>query len=407
MILEIDIGEGYVPIACLSSFGETESAATLGTTTRENGGWRDGITTSRSKVITGEGLIPIDTAPLSYEDIILLKRNKTQFAWRIDDDEGVGYFSAVDLSVSPGEDARFTFTLEVYGAPVIAGPPSGYTVAWRDNPVTEPTTSFTITSPNLGWTYNYTITSTGGGTPITGSGVITNQFTTIFRGVGGFGDGTLTVEVTMTNASGSGPVVSDDTVLDLPDPPSGYSISFTTNPITSNTAVVQFANAEIGATYIVNVTGVGTTVPQQSGAISSANQQLTFDISGFNNNAILTVTATLTNVAGTGPQVSDTAQKQLTPPSGYAATFDDDPIQNNNTSFRITGGNGIGTGYSYAILSSGGGSPLTGSGSLGATPEVVPINVNSLPNGTLTMNITITSGQGSQTISGVTTTKAV
>ncbi|RCX18732.1 hypothetical protein DFR58_1041, partial [Anaerobacterium chartisolvens] len=64
--------------------------------------------------------------------------------------------------------------------------------------------SFTFAGAEVGSTYDYTIGSTGGGTPVTGSGTVTSatqQVTGI--DVSGLTDGTLAVSVTLTDAAGN------------------------------------------------------------------------------------------------------------------------------------------------------------------------------------------------------------
>ena len=102
-LLEINTGAGFVPIACLTSFQESESANTIGTTTRDTGGWRDGFMTFQEKVITGDGLIPVDNALFTYDDIVTLKRARTTFTWRIGGETGEGLFSAVDFKYPQGK----------------------------------------------------------------------------------------------------------------------------------------------------------------------------------------------------------------------------------------------------------------------------------------------------------------
>ncbi|MDR9409816.1 MAG: T9SS type A sorting domain-containing protein [Balneolaceae bacterium] len=88
-----------------------------------------------------------------------------------------------------------------------AAPPSGYSVSIDQsaiNAANEDAVSFTFASAEVGATYNYTFSSSGGGTNVTGSGTIattTDQVTGI--DVSGLGDGTITLAVSLTDEAGN------------------------------------------------------------------------------------------------------------------------------------------------------------------------------------------------------------
>ncbi|PZX55697.1 hypothetical protein LV85_00922, partial [Algoriphagus chordae] len=83
--------------------------------------------------------------------------------------------------------------------------PSGYTVSIDQDPITqdnENAVSFTFAAAEIGTTYEYTFTSSGGGTPVTGTGTIltaTDQTTGI--NLSGLGVGTVNLTVSLTDAS--------------------------------------------------------------------------------------------------------------------------------------------------------------------------------------------------------------
>jgi len=107
-----------------------------------------------------------------------------------------------------GKDAVTTIadtTLPLSGSVADTVAPAGYAVAFTTSPVNIANVSaaaFQITSAEVGATYSYTISSSGGGTPVTGSGTIataTQNFTAL--NLSGLNDGTLTVSMTLTDAS--------------------------------------------------------------------------------------------------------------------------------------------------------------------------------------------------------------
>ncbi|MFA7275684.1 MAG: inverse autotransporter beta domain-containing protein [Pseudobdellovibrionaceae bacterium] len=116
-----------------------------------------------------------------------------------------------------GKDAVVTFTDTTVSISVNdITPPSGYTTLFTTDPVYSgnvTAAAFSITGGTATDTYNYTITSSGGGTPVTGSGTITTSPQTISGiDVSGLTDGTLTVSVTLTDASSNTGAAATDTV---------------------------------------------------------------------------------------------------------------------------------------------------------------------------------------------------
>lgn len=84
-------------------------------------------------------------------------------------------------------------------------------------------------------------------------------------------------------------------------------------------------------------------------------------------------------------------------PSGHSVTFDDDSInaaEASSASFSFTGAE-VGASYTYSITSSGGGTPITGSGTIASASEQISgIDVSGLADGTLTLSVTLTDSAG-------------
>lgn len=318
MIIEIDTGSGYVPLACLTKFNEAEAVETIGTTTRDTNGWRDGFTTVQSKVITGDGLIPTGAGYFTYTDVITLKRNRTEFNWRIDDDDGVGFFSAVDLKVTPGEDVVFSFTIEVVGEPSPAPDPLLPTIA-----ISGPVPSSVETGNSVDYTVTY-----GNADTVTLSAADVNVFTT-------------------------GSVVASDVVTG-------------TGNVTRTVTVT--ATSGTGTLYITINAGTASNVDG--------------------------------NAPGAGPSNSATITAlPPPPPSGYTLAWDNNPILSTTPGLTLSNGNGQGVSITGVITSSGGGSPVNVNESFGSTPFNFTVDVSTLPNGTLSANITVLDGVGgTQTI---------
>jgi hypothetical protein len=224
--------------------------------------------------------------------------------------------------------------------------------------------------------------------------------------------GVSTVTVTDFNANGA--TISGDgkaAVIGIPETqlqlsgtvtdvtaPSGYAVAFTTSPITpanQTAAAFQITGAEVGATYnyTISSSGGGTNVTG-SGTIATATQNVTgINVSGLGDGS-LTVSLTQTDTASnTGSAATNTAVKDTAAPSGYAVAFTTDPVDAGNqsaTSFQMTGAE-VGATYNYTISSSGGGTPVTGSGTIAtAMQNMTGINVSGLSDGTLTVSLTLT-----------------
>ncbi len=284
--------------------------------------------------------------------------------------------------------------------------PSGYTIAAVPsvlNATTDTAAGFQFTGAELNTTYNYSITSSGGGSPVTGSGTVTSatqQVTGV--NVSSLSDGTLTYSVTLTDSAGNvGAAATATATLDTVAP-SGYTIAAnqaTVNLAASTDTGFTFSGAELNTTYnyLVTSSGGGTAV-SGSGSVTSATQQVTgVNVSSLGSGT-LTFSVTLTDEAGNvGNPATAAATLDLAAPSGYSVAADQailGPIDDAAAGFTISGGV-AGETYSYTISSSGGSGTVTGSGSVtSATQDVTGINVSSLPDGSLTYSVILTNVVG-------------
>lgn len=181
-----------------------------------------------------------------------------------------------------------------------------------------------------------------------------------------------------------------------------YTTSFVTDPVTSaNANAVSFtiAKAPQGGSFSYTITssgGAGSVTG--SGTISAANQAVTsVDVSGLPPGTLTLAVSVATAAGGTGAARQDTVSFDGLPPSGYATSFLDSYVNAANAAnagIRITGGE-PGAGYAYTVTSSGGGTPVTGSGTIGADPEqITGLDFTGLADGTLTVSVTLTDGFG-------------
>ncbi|MBO0322299.1 gliding motility-associated C-terminal domain-containing protein [Muricauda sp. CAU 1633] len=219
--------------------------------------------------------------------------------------------------------------------------PNGYNVEIDQdfiNPDNEAAVSFTFTDAEVGATYDYTFSSDGGGTDVTGTGTITtatDQISSI--DLSGLGDGTITLSVTLTDDSNNeGNPATDDIEKDT-TAPNGYTVVINQNPIDAdneNAASFTFADAEVGATYDYTFSsdGGGTDVTG-TGTIATATDQISsIDLSGLEDGTI-TLSVTLTDDSNNegNPASDDTTKDTDSDGDGIKNNVDNCPsISNNN-----------------------------------------------------------------------------
>ncbi len=317
-----------------------------------------------------------------------------------DNDTNNAYELQITVSDSGGEEDIQDITIGV--TDMDDTPPSGYSVAMDLNPINDTNrtaTSFTFTAAEVGTTYNYTFSSSGGGTNVTGNGTIvtaTDQITGI--DLSGLGDGTISLSVTLTDTEGNEGIPATDTVNKDSIAPSGYTVEIDQNPInisSHDAASFTFSGAEVGTTYnyTFSSNGGGTNATG-SGTIVTATDQITgIDLSGLGDGTT-TLSVTLTDTAGNGGiAATDTATKDATAPSGYSVTIDQAFINNSNQnsiSFTFSGAE-VGTTYNYTFISSNGGTNKTGSGTIvTATDQIEFIDLSFLNDGNVALNVTLT-----------------
>jgi cyclophilin family peptidyl-prolyl cis-trans isomerase len=284
--------------------------------------------------------------------------------------------------------------------------PSGYTIAADTsliNASAAASTGFTFSNALVGTTYSYTVTSSGGGTDVTGSGTVTATAQDVTGiNVASLSNGTLTYSVTLTDSAGhAGAAATATTTLET-TVPSGYTITANQSVIGAGAATstgFTFSTAQVGATYnyTVHSSGGGTAVTG-SGTVTSINESVTgINVSSLGSGT-LTFSVTLTDTSGNvGAPATATATLDLTLPSGYTITANKAAV--NATTGADTGftfaGAATGSTYNYTVISSGGGTAVSGSGSVtSATEDVTGINVTSLDDGTLTYSVTLTDAAG-------------
>jgi hypothetical protein len=144
------------------------------------------------------------------------------------DPSAVGEINAtVSITNSDSDENPYSFALTGDGLDNAA--PTGYTVALDQTgygPSNNTNASFTVSDPEVLADYTYSVSSSGGGTPVTGSGTVPtpgagspNEFQITGLDLSGLSEGTVTVSVTLTDPSGNAGTPATDTApLDLTQP---------------------------------------------------------------------------------------------------------------------------------------------------------------------------------------------
>ena len=276
-----------------------------------------------------------------------------------------------------------------------------------DNLTSDTTPTFTGTSEaNATVTVSSSADGTLGVTTSDGSGNWT--FTS-----GALSSGSHTITATATDASGNVSSAS-----------SGLAISIdvaapTVTSIVRQTPAGQNTNADsvvFRVTFAEAVTAVGAadfSVSGPSGASIgvSAASALIYDVT-ISGGDMASLNATVDLGFAGGQDITDTAGNALsnttpgseetytldnTAPSGYSVTLDQDPVNSGNqgaASFTFASAE-VGAGYSYTITSSGGAGSVSNTGTIAtATDQITSIDVSGLPDGTLTLSVTLTDPAG-------------
>ena len=203
---------------------------------------------------------------------------------------------------------------------VDAVPPAGYTVTIDQNPINsmnDNSVSFTFAGAEIGTTYNYVFSTSGGSGTVTGSGTIasaTDQITGI--DLSGLNDGTITLSVTLTDPIGNTGTEALDTKNKKAIPPTA-TITISDDVLTiGETAIVTITFSE-AATGFDNT---DLTIPNGTlTAVNSTDSNVTFtatftptiDIEDNTNIIILDNTGITDSVGNVGTGTTESANFRI------------------------------------------------------------------------------------------------
>lgn len=323
-------------VAAMGLLGGSAHAATLDFT----------LTTSKPATVTGTPRLAIDVGGVTRYATYAAGSGTTSltFSYAVQardfDANGIALVSPLDLNGgSISDSAGNPATSLGFSLPDTSGIRiQTYTAAFTTDPVTsasQTAAGFVIAKAPQGASYDYTITSSGGGGSVTGSGIIASNAQAVTGvDVSSLPGGTLTLSVTVTTAAGGTGAPRQATAVLDGAPPAGYSAAFLAGSVTlanSTAAGFELSDGEIGASYSFTISSSGGGTPVTgSGTITADPQQITgLDLSGLGDGT-LTLSVTLSDSLGNaGTAATATVPKDtiaptilsVTPPA--AGTYDD------------------------------------------------------------------------------------
>ena len=363
--LDINDGVASPTAADGTDFGNVNVSAASGSATFviQNTGSSDLGLDATPVTLSGSSAFTVTTQPTGP----IAAAGTSSFVIEFDPSTSGAQTATVTVGSTDADEDPYTFGIQGFGVDNEA--PTGYSLAFDASvygPASNTSASFTIDDPEIGATYNYTISSSGGGTDVVGSGTIPipaagspSEFQVSGVDVSGLGDGTLTVTVTLTDAdSNLGGQVQNTATHDTTaptvvisngavDPVSGaFTATFTFSEsvtgfvvgdvTTSNAALSAFSGS--GTTYTATVTpsADGTVTLDVAGGVAA-------DAGGNDNVAATQFTIENDETAPT-VTISSTASDPVS--GAFTATF---TFSESVTGFAvgdITVGNGAASGLS-------------------------------------------------------------
>lgn len=127
-ILYFYINDEWVRVGCLTDNSFNEDVDMILTTTRNSGGWETSRPGAQRFTISFTGIqinTPEDDSSISYDEIKVLKRNRTIIDWKIEYlngstyDTGKAYIQRLGEAAPAGDFLTFDGELLGYGLPLI------------------------------------------------------------------------------------------------------------------------------------------------------------------------------------------------------------------------------------------------------------------------------------------------
>jgi hypothetical protein len=303
-------------------------------------------------------------------------------------------------------------------------PPSLSGVAFEPsvvNVANQSAVSFSLQGAETGTTASYRITSSGGETELEGGPVSVTEANQSITGVNvsSLSDGTLTLSLTLTDAADntSNPATTTTIQKDT-TAPAVTAIAVTNGQYNAGDSI----SFNLTLNEAVTVTGSSSTltivlgeVLKRASFVNASGSSLTYryTVQAGDNTSGSGVVVAGSGLSQNGASIKDSAgnDADLTftyfsnsnavvdtrAPSGYSASITPATIdKSNEAAVGIQLSNAeVGATYSYSISSSGGGTAVTGSGTVSTASALIGgINATALAEGTLTLTVTLTDSAG-------------
>lgn len=214
-----------------------------------------------------------------------------------------------------------SFTIDASG-------PGGHSVSLSTSNINAATgaVSFQFSNAEVGASFTYTISSSGGGATVSGSGTIASG-NDIVAGIdlSGLADGTLQLSVILTDSLGNeSEAVLETGIIKDTEAPEGHSVVIEQNPINADNAGAvsfRFSDAETGGSFSYTVSSDGGGSLDGSGNISASDHQESgLDWSELGDGA-LSLSVILTDSAGnSATAVTANTNKDTAPPPAPTVT---------------------------------------------------------------------------------------
>lgn len=207
--------------------------------------------------------------------------------------------------------------------------PSGHSVAITQNPVNssnKDAISFTFTAGEVASLYAYNLSSSGGGTPITGNGNLATATDTIDNiDVSSLEDGTLNLSLILTDIAGNSASAVNDSSTKDSTAPTGHSVSIDQGIIlesNDNALSFTFTGAEAGASFAYTINSSGGGGVNGTGTLTSASDSISnIDVTSLGDGTLtLSVIVTDTN-GNAAAAVVDTVNKDALGPVVQSVTL--------------------------------------------------------------------------------------
>ena len=275
--------------------------------------------------------------------------------------------------------------------------PRGYAISFAEpdvNPANESAVTFALTGAPLAASYVYTITSSGGGPAVTGSGLV-RESPLLIEGidVSRLADGVLTLKLQVISKQGApglpvtAQILKSTAVLGV----STAALSASPTNVSPIRYRVQFSRQVSG----LDISGLEVANGIAANLMSADGTAWTVDVTPLGQGAVTLQVKVGAVTAGSTPNPASNVSTVIfdsVAPGGYGVSFLNSPIS--AAAFEIRDAE-VGAAFSFTISSSGGGAPVTGTGMIGAVvQQVTGLDLSGLADGTLTLSVTLTDALG-------------